>query len=186
MPHPAAELDLVERHRLGDPAAFEEIYAEHEKMVFNLALRMTGDREDAAELTQEVFLRVYRHLERFRGRSTLKTWIFRIAINCCRSRFRRRKLPFLDLGPEPEAVLERVADPRSDPERDALNRGLKEQLEAALRRVPTVFREAVILRDVYGFSYEEISHILRVRVGTVRSRIARGRDRLREAMEGAK
>ncbi len=183
MSHPASELDLVERHRLGDPQAFEEIYRQHDKMVFNLALRMTGDREDAAELTQEVFLRVYRHLERFRGRSTLKTWVFRIAINCCRNHFRRRKLPFLDPGPAAEDAITRAADPRPDPEQDALNRSLGDRLDAALGQLPRVFREAVVLRDVHGLAYDEISRVLRVRIGTVRSRIARGRDRLQRLME---
>ena len=184
MPRPATELDLVERHRLGDPSAFEEIYRQHEKMVFNLALRMTGSPEDAAELTQEVFLRVYRHLERFRGGSTLKTWVFRIALNCCRSRYRRRRLSFREISPDDTEALERIADPRPDPERDALNASLGERLDEALARVPMAFREAVVLRDVHGFTYDEISEILRIRIGTVRSRIARGRERLRRALEG--
>jgi RNA polymerase sigma-70 factor (ECF subfamily) len=184
MSRPATELDLIERHRIGDPTAFDEIYAQHEKMVFNLALRMTGSPEDAAELTQEVFLRVYRHLERFRGGSTLKTWVFRIALNCCRSRFRRRRLIFREPVPGDDGALERIADPRADPESDALNRGLGERLDAALGRVPRAFREAVVLRDVHGFSYQEIGEILRIRIGTVRSRIARGRERLRRMLEG--
>ena len=184
MPSPVTELDLIERHRLGDPSAFEEIYSQHEKMVFNLALRMTGSPEDAAELAQEVFLRVYRHLERFRGGSTLKTWVFRIALNCCRSRFRRKRLLFREPAPGDDGALERIADPHANPERDALNRGLGERLDAALRRVPLAFREAVVLRDVHGFTYDEIAEILRVRIGTVRSRIARGRERLRGALEG--
>ncbi len=183
MPSPATEIDLIERHRIGDPSAFEEIYSQHEKMVFNLALRMTRSPEDAAELTQEVFLRVYRHLERFRGSSTLKTWVFRIALNCCRSRFRRRRLTFREPSPGDDDALERIADPRADPERDALNSGLGERLDAALRRVPLAFREAVVLRDVHGFSYDEIGEILRIRIGTVRSRIARGRERLRCMLE---
>lgn len=180
---PRAEPDLIERHRLGDPGAFEEIYARHEKMVFNLALRMSGSRDEAAELTQEVFLRVYRGLTRFRGRSSLKTWIFRISLNCCRSRLGRRKPPFRDPGPDPDETLERVADPRPGPERDALNQDLGARLAAALAQLPLVFREAVVLRDVQGFSYAEIAEILRIRTGTVRSRIARGRERLRRVLE---
>lgn len=183
MPIPSTEVELIERHKLGDPAAFEEIYRQHEKMVFNLALRMSANREDAAELSQEVFLRVYRSLDRFRGGSTLKTWVFRIALNCCRSRYRRRRLPFWQPRSEEEDVLERIVDPQSDPEADLLNRRLGAQLSAALERIPYAFREAVVLRDVHGFSYEEISHILRIRVGTVRSRIARGRERLRSLLE---
>ncbi len=183
MPKPATELDLIERHRIGDPTAFEEIYGQHERMVFNLALRMTGSAEDAAELTQEVFLRVYRHLERFRGGSTLKTWVFRIALNCCRSRFRRRRLLFREPLPGEDDPLDRVVDPRANPERDALNNGLGRRLNTALEQVPVPFREAVVLRDVHGFTYDEIGEILRIRIGTVRSRIARGRERLRKALE---
>ena len=179
MPRPATELELIERHRLGDPGAFEEIYGQHEKMVFNLALRMTADPEDAAEITQEVFLRVYRHLERFRGGSALKTWVFRIALNCCRS----RRLLFVEPSSEADDPLDRLADPRPGPEGNALNQSLGEQLGLALRTIPYQFREAVVLRDVHGFSYDEIGHILSIRIGTVRSRIARGRERLRQAME---
>lgn len=183
MPIPSSELELIERHRLGDPAAFEEIYRQHERMVYNLALRMSANPEDAAELTQEVFLRVYRSLDRFRGGSTLKTWVFRIALNCCRSRYRRRRLPLLQPRSEEDDPLERLVDPSSDPEQDLLNSRLGQQLSAALGRVPFAFREAVVLRDVHGFSYEEISQILRIRIGTVRSRIARGRERLRDLLE---
>ena len=76
--------------RYGDPAAFEEVYRRHVDMVFGLALRLSGDREEAADLTQETFFRVYRYLGRFAGRSSLKTWIYRIAVNCCRTKLRRR------------------------------------------------------------------------------------------------
>jgi RNA polymerase sigma-70 factor (ECF subfamily) len=183
MPIPSSEVELLERHRLGDPDAFEEIYRQHERMVYNLALRMSGSPEDASELTQEVFLRVYRSLDRFRGGSTLKTWVFRIALNCCRSRYRRRRLPFLQPRNDEDDVLERVVDPGSDPEADLLNRSLGRELSQALDRLPFDFREAVVLRDVHGFSYQEISKILSVRIGTVRSRIARGRERLRSQLE---
>ena len=86
--------DLALRHRYGDAAAFEEVYLRFADMVFSLALRMSGDREEAADLSQETFLRVYRHLGRFRGRSSLKTWIYRITINCCRSKLRRSRRRF--------------------------------------------------------------------------------------------
>ena len=82
--------DLALRHRYGDPEAFEEVYRRFAEMVFGLALTMSGDREEAADLTQETFLRVYRHLGRFRGRSSLKTWIYRITVNCCRTGLRKR------------------------------------------------------------------------------------------------
>lgn len=183
VPLPDRELDLVERHRLGDPAAFEEVYALYERMVYNLALRMTGDPEESAELTQEVFLRVHRHLGRFRGGSTLKTWLFRIALNCCRSRLRRRRLAIWSAPAGAPDPLDRVPDERPGPEGDALQRDLGARLTAALAALPLVFREAVVLRDVHGFSYDEIARLERVRIGTVRSRIARGRERLRRMLE---
>ncbi len=178
-----SELDLVERHRYGDPAAFETIYERFERMVYNLALRMSGDPEEASELSQEVFLRVHRHLSGFRGGSTLKTWIYRVTVNCCRSHLRRRRWPWGSRHGGPVEALERLPDPAPGPEAVALNRDLGERLAAALVAIPLPFREAVVLRDVHGLSYEEIARMLRVRLGTVRSRIARGRERLRVLLE---
>jgi len=179
---------LAERHRIGDPEAFAEIYRAYEEMVFNLALRLAGDRERAADLSQEIFLRIYRHLDGFRGRSSLKTWIYRVAVNHCRSRLRRRALVFERLAPrrspglEDEDPLENLADPRRSPEERALAGDAERVLQAALDELPAAFREAVVLRDVEDLSYEEIAEVLGVRIGTVRSRIARGRRRLAERL----
>jgi RNA polymerase sigma-70 factor (ECF subfamily) len=172
--------DLALRHRYGDPEAFEEIYQRFEQMVFGLALRMSGDREEAADLTQETFLRVFRHLGGFRGRSSLKTWVYRITLNCCRSKLRRRsRRP----SQEPPEHLEELADHRADPEERTLSHDLGRQLAAAIASLPLAFREAVVLRDVQGLSYGEIGDVLGLRIGTVRSRIARGRERLRGLLE---
>lgn len=179
-PPGAAGRDLALRHRYGDPEAFEEVYARFADMVFALALRMSADRELAADMTQETFLRVYRHLGRFRGRSSLKTWIYRITINCCRSRLRRRARRRLE-GPIDE--LPELADGRGGPEQHTLARDLGRQLAAAIAELPVPFREAVLLRDVQELSYAEIGQVLGVRIGTVRSRIARGRERLRCILE---
>jgi RNA polymerase sigma-70 factor (ECF subfamily) len=180
---PEADLELIERHRVGDPAAFDEIFHQYEQMVFNVALRMSGDREDAADLSQEIFLRVYRHIGRFRGRSSLKTWIYRVALNCCRSRLSRRRLPVLSTPDLANNALARIRDRRAGPERVAIGRDRARQLFEALQTLPRVYREAVVLRDVEELAYNEISAVLGVRLGTVRSRIARGRDRLRRALE---
>ncbi len=179
----SAELELVERHRHGDTEAFEEIYGRFESMVYGVAVRIVG-LEDAADVTQEIFVRVYRHLPGFRGRSTLKTWIYRVALNCCRSRMRRRRWSHQPLAEEsgdaPGHVLE---DPRPGPEQKAAGREAGRTLRAALDELPRVFREAVVLRDVEGLAYDEIAQITGVRIGTVRSRIARGRERLRRRLE---
>jgi RNA polymerase sigma-70 factor (ECF subfamily) len=176
------DVELVERHRHGDAEAFAEVYRTYEETVYNLALRMAGDPFDAADLTQEVFLRVFRHLAKFRGGSSLKTWVFRVALNHCRSRLGRRPAArSLDDAEEPAA--RELADPGRSPEDLALARDAGRRVEAALARLPLVFREAVVLRDLEGLSYEEMAAVLGVRVGTVRSRLARGRERLRHELE---
>lgn len=181
-----SDADLAHRHRYGDEEAFAEVYRRHLDMVYNLAYRMSGKREDAEDLAQEVFLRIHRHLGRFRGGSSLKTWIYRVTLNHCRSKLGRKRLPFRSL--EPERGEERgpvIPDTRRDPEDRALASDAGSLVHRALASLPTVFREAVILRDLEGLSYEEISEVLDVRIGTVRSRIARGRDQLRAAVEDA-
>jgi RNA polymerase sigma-70 factor (ECF subfamily) len=178
-----ADRDLVERHRYGDETAFDEVYALFGTMVYNLALRMLGNEADASDCAQETFLRVHRHLGGFRGRSGLKTWVFRIALNCCRTRVRRRmrRRRFLDFGRDD--LVARAADRDRDPEEQAAARETSRAVHDALAAVKPVYREAVLLRDLHGFTYEEIATVLGVRIGTVRSRIARGRDELRRVME---
>ena len=177
------DLDLAERHRYGDAEAFEEIYRRFAKMVFNLALRMAGTVEEAEDLTQEIFLRVYRHLAKFNGRSTLKTWIYRITLNHCRSRLGRRRYPTRPLAEENEGEGAELVDERRGPEEDALARDASRRVARALGGLKPRFREAVVLRDLEGLSYDEIAEVLEIRIGTVRSRIARGRDRLRTILE---
>lgn len=152
-------------------------------MVFNLAWRLSGNRADAEDIAQETFVRVFRHLGRFKGQSSLKTWIFRITINCANSRFRqqsRRRKGRID---DSEAELERTADTRRTPEGKAVAVDLVDAVRTALDRLPPHYREAVLLRDFEDMTYEEIAAVLGVRLGTVRSRIARGRDRLRAILE---
>ena len=186
----ARELTLAERHRWGDAAAFEEIYREHSEMVYNLALRLCGDRERAADLSQETFLRIHRHLGKFRGRSSLKTWIYRVTLNHCRSRLARRNLPTRSIdaasadgdgraGREAPIVL---VDGSRSPEERAMAGDAEKILQAALAELPVVFREAVVLRDLEGLAYDEIAAVLGARIGTVRSRIARGRGMLRDVL----
>ncbi len=181
MPDSDDDLLLVERHRRGDPSAFDEIFLRYERMVFNLALRMSGSRDEAADLSQEIFMRVYRHVGRFKGRSSLKTWVYRVALNCCRSR-RARWTPTMQELPAAE-VLEELQDRVTTPERAALARDAGRQVARALAKLPSPYREAVVLRDIEDLAYQEIAEVLGVRIGTVRSRIARGRERLRRIVE---
>ena len=174
---------LADRHRYGDPEAFAEIYRGYETMVYNLALRLSGDPERAADLSQEIFLRIYRHLDRFRGRSTLKTWIYRVAVNHCRSRLRRRKLSLEPVGTDDVRLLS-LPDARRGPEERAMAGDAERAVRRALAEIPRSYREAVVLRDLEGLAYDEIAQVLGVKIGTVRSRIARGRRRLARILVG--
>jgi RNA polymerase sigma-70 factor (ECF subfamily) len=179
----AVDVELVERHRCGDARAFNEVYARFEEMVYNLAFRLSGNYEEAADLTQEIFLRVYRHLGSFGGRSSLKTWIYRIAVNHCRDRLSRWRPLTQPIGEEPGEGEVVYADPARGPEELAMAADEGRRVAAGLARLQPSFREAVVLRDIEGLSYEEIAEVLGVRIGTVRSRIARGRDQLRVLLE---
>jgi RNA polymerase sigma-70 factor (ECF subfamily) len=178
------DLDLARRHAAGDRGAFDEIYAGYAPMVYSLALRLSGQAEEAADLTQEVFLRVHRHLGSFGGRSTLKTWIYRVALNHCRERLERHRPITLPIGEETdEAGAVRLADPGRGPEELAVAADLGRLVTRALALLPLAFREAVVLRDLEGLAYEEIAAVTGVHLGTVRSRNARGREQLRAVLE---
>ncbi|MDH3522688.1 MAG: sigma-70 family RNA polymerase sigma factor [Acidobacteriota bacterium] len=175
--------ELVARHAYGDPEAFDEVYARFSGLVFQIARRMSGDDALAEDLSQEIFLRIFRHLRGYQGRSSLKTWVYRVAINCCRSRLARRSRRERAFVAVEEGRLERVPSAAEGPQGRLRRREAAETVGRALNRLPLAFREAVVLRDVCGLSYEEIATVAGVRLGTVRSRIARGRDRLRLELE---
>ena len=177
------DLELAERHRYGDPRAFEEVYQRFAQKVFNLALRMAGSKDEAEDLTQEIFLRIYRKLGSFQGRSKLETWIYRVTLNCCRSKLGRRRYPMQPLAEENDGQGTELVDESRTPEEKTLAADAATQVGRALRGVKPRFREAVVLRDLQGLSYEEIAEILNIRIGTVRSRIARGRERLKVLLE---
>lgn len=176
------ERELVQRHRRGEEEAFAEYYREFSGLIFNLTLRHSGDPEQAADLSQEILVKIFRSLGRFRCRSSLKTWTYRVCINHCRSQLGRRRLPTQSLE-SPEGAATELADPGRGPEELTLANEEGREVAAALPRVELVFREAVMLRDIEGLSYREIADILKVPLGTVRSRIARGREQLRAAVE---
>lgn len=172
--------DLVTRHLYGDPQAFDEVYERFNRLVFQVALRMSGDPALAEDLSQEIFLRVFRHLEKFKGRSSLKTWVYRVSINCCRSRLGRRSRRSRSWVEVEDRQLEQIPSTTEGPDARLQRREASATVARALAELPLPFREAVVLRDISGLAYEEIAAVLGVRIGTVRSRIARGRDRLRD------
>jgi RNA polymerase sigma-70 factor (ECF subfamily) len=181
---------LLERCRQGDTAAFAQLVGMHERMVFSLAARILGDVEEAKDLAQDVFLQVYRTIHRFEGRSSLKTWIYRIVVNHCHNRqrwWRRRKRDMArtldDLSARDEAQLA-ASHPEDDPFEDLERRERARRVQAALSELSFDQRTILLLREVEGLSCEEISLTLSLPVGTVKSRLARGREALRQHMLG--
>jgi len=189
-----AEDQFLERLRRGEAAAFERLVADHTGDVYALLYRLTSDTEAARDLTQETFLRAFQSISRFRGDANLKTWIYRIAVNQARNRWRWWRRRKRDVTVSLDATDERHEQPLSatlrndeaiDPEQELLAKEREGQLREALLGMLQSYREAVILRDVGGFSYEEVANTLQVSIGTVKSRISRGRLELRRKLEGS-
>lgn len=177
------EATLIQRCAAGDETASAELVAEHQRMVVQLAANLLGDREEALDLSQEVFLRVFRTIHRFRGQSSLRTWIYRIAVNQAwnRHRFWRRRhradQVSLDQHVARHGDVFRGFNP--EPDRVLAQKELADRLRGALERLPFEQRTAIVLREVDGLSYEEIAFSLGLAIGTVKSRLTRARQALR-------
>jgi len=189
-----ADDQFLERLRRGEAAAFERLVAEHSGDIYALLYRFTSDAEEARDLTQETFLRAFQSINRFRGDANLKTWIYRIAVNQARNRWRWWRRRKRDVTVSLDATDERDKQPLGatlrnndavDPEQETLAHEREGQLREALLGLRQSYREAVILRDIEGFSYEEIADTLEISIGTVKSRISRGRLELRRKLEGS-
>jgi RNA polymerase sigma-70 factor (ECF subfamily) len=185
------DLRLVESLREGAEWAYEELLTRFQQPVYTLALRLLNNQSEACDVVQEVFLKVFRNVGNFRGQSTLKTWIYRITVNEAHNarrwffRHRRRELD-LDANPnEMRDWKEIIPDNSRSPFDVAFDRERHVMIEAALEKINPIFRESVVLRDITDLSYEEIAGILGVSLGTVKSRILRGREALREELAGS-
>ena len=172
---------LLERSRHGDRDAFAALVNRYQDELYTMALRMLARPADAADVVQETFLRAYTRLPELRGAS-VRGWLYRVAVNCCHDVQRRVvRRPSEPLEDAAGNVVD-LPDPGLGPEASALQRERLAAVRDALLTVPIVFRTAVVLRDVNDLSYEEISDALRVPIGTVRSRINRGRGLLATAL----
>ncbi len=181
------ESALIRRAQQGDEAAFDRLVELFGARVYNIAYRMLGHADDAHDATQEAFLRVYDALDRFRADSSFTTWLYRIVMNVCYDELarRRRRPPTLTELESADAALPASAErlPGHDNTEDAvLQAERRRALHAAIAALPEAFRAVIVLYDLQGFSYEEIAAILRVNLGTVKSRLNRARTLLREKM----
>ena len=176
------EAQIVRRVLEGDVNAFEDLVTEHEKGVYAIAQRMTGNAEDAADMTQETFIKAYNSLSSFRGDSKFSVWLYRIATNVCldflRSRSRKPTVSLSVEDDDGEETQMDIADESQSPER-LLERGLtRDAVRRGLNALSPEYRQILLLREIQGLSYEEISDVLTLEVGTVKSRIFRARKRL--------
>ena len=177
------ERDAIRRVLSGDADAFELLVREHEKLVYNLALRMLNDEQDALDASQEAFLRAYRALSDFQGRSKFSVWLYSLTANICRDMLRRRsrtavrasltteegeELDLPDDGPGPQELLEK--------------KELRQAVREGLAQLDPAFREALVLRELNGLTYEEIGQVMDLEPGTVKSRIFRARRKLADIL----
>jgi RNA polymerase sigma-70 factor (ECF subfamily) len=186
---PLEEDALVSALSRGDEGAYELLIQRYHQPVYNLVCRLMNDPAEAADIVQEVFLKVFRSVASFQGKSSLKTWIYRIAVNEAynhRRWFSRHHRQQLSLATDSEApvYVEKLTDPGRSPLQRVSDQETRKLVEAALDQLSPKFRAAVVLRDIEDLSYEEIASVLEISLGTVKSRIMRGREALREILEG--
>jgi RNA polymerase sigma-70 factor, ECF subfamily len=182
------EAELVHELQAGSETAFDWLVTHYHAPVYNLILGMLGDTSDAADGTQEVFLKAFRGIRQFRQGSSLKTWLYRIAIREALNQkrwFKRHLQKNVSIDAEPVGGQSRIeiADLCGSPFEQLAAHEIQVAVQNALQQVPEAFRSAVILRDLEGLSYEEVAEVLECSVGTVKSRILRGRRALKEILE---
>jgi RNA polymerase sigma-70 factor, ECF subfamily len=182
--------ELIASLREGCEHGYETLLARFQQPVYNLAFRLLNDPADASDVVQEVFLKVFRNVGQFRSQSSLKTWIYRITVNEAHNqrrwffRHRHREVGLEEESEDIPTRLEVLADSGRSPFDYVFDREKHILIEEALSRINPTFREAVVLRDIADLSYEEIAEVLQISLGTVKSRILRGREALRQELTG--
>lgn len=187
------EAAIVAALKAGSEEAYAWLIGEFQRPIYGLVYRVVSDPSDAADTTQEVFLKVFRGMKRFNGESTLKTWIYRIALHEAANRRRwwfRHKAQETSIEPAEsedavkvdEAMRNALTDPHGSPFENVAQREVRQRVDFELRRVPEPYRTTLILRDLEDMSYEEIAEVLQISLGTVKSRLTRGRQALKERL----
>lgn len=178
------ERELIARLQKRDEAAFEELIRQYEKKVYTLCFRMCGNSEDAEEAAQDAFLALWRGIDRFRQESSLSTWIYRLATNACIDTLRRRKKQSGSVSLDDEELFVDAVDTSPQPQETVEHRETQKLLQEGLSALPEEYRKVLILREIEGLSYTEIAESASIELGTVKSRISRGRLLLRNFLSG--
>lgn len=179
---------LIEKAKNGDIEAFEELIKQSEKIVYNIAYRMLNNCEDVKDISQEVFIKVYKNLKNFDEKSAFSTWIYRIAVNTCIDEMRKRKGKQTisieeEVQQEDGAVKKQIPVQIETPEENYIKKERKEELLSAVEELSQTHKTVLTLRDLEGFSYAEIAEITETSVGTVKSRLSRAREQLKNILE---
>ncbi len=176
------EMNIISRVLDGDANAFEALVIENQRQVYSLALKMTGNEEDAYDISQDAFVKAYRSLSKFRGDSKFSVWLYRLTSNLCldflRSRKRRSAVSTSYTNDEDEQQELEIPDGRFSPETVLEKNELRRSVNAALELLPEDYRQIIVLREINGLSYDEIAEVLSLELGTVKSRIFRARKKL--------
>jgi RNA polymerase sigma-70 factor (ECF subfamily) len=188
---PATDRELLERCRAGDETAFDDLVARHEPRAFNVAFQVLHDREDAIEVAQDAFVRIYRSIGDFRGDCEFTTWLHQIVVNLARNKHRWWKRRGKQMNVSLDSTLEtgdgeiplQIAAKEDGPDVEAAKTEFVKVLGRRMDELPRKLRQVLVLRNVENLSYEEIAEVLNCSVGTVKSRIARAREALRESMK---
>ena len=182
--------DLITSHKDGDETAFPELVQRYETRVYNHCVRMINDREESADLTQEVFLKVFRNIGNYEHTYSFYTWLYRITVNCCIDYIRKRKrqaqsisLSFNTTDESSSGKEQEIPDITFTPDRFMRDKETSKMLHEAMSRLSDKMRTIILLKEIERFSYEEIADILNCSRGTVKSRLFRARERLRELLE---
>lgn len=184
--------DLVTACQKGDADAFGVLVAKYQKKAFNIAFRMMGDYDETADTVQEAFLSAFRSIKKFRGEAKFSTWLYGICVNQARNRLKQARRRSLHEGTSIDEPIEtedgcHVLEPADDdppPDEQLRVKDLQDTVQECIGRLGEEFREVLVLRDIHGFSYEEIRDILDIPDGTVKSRLFRARDVLRDSLKG--
>lgn len=185
------ERALLDRCCTGDAAAFEALISSYQKKVYNVAYRMLGNTDDASEIAQEVFIKIFRSIRQFKGEAAFSTWVYKIAVNMCLDELRRRKkskVVYIDeaVRLEDGDVEKQIPGELPGPEEMAEKNELRKIVEKAIGLLDEKHRCVIVLRDIQGMSYEEIARILGCPPGTVKSRINRARAALKDILKPQK
>lgn len=178
----ADEAITIRRAQNGDGNALEELLLAYEKKVYNIAYRLMGSEADAADMAQEALIKIYRSVKGFKGEASFSSWVYRLTVNTCLDGLRKRKRAPISLEYAMESGMPMEDIAGDAPEAHALSVERREDIQKAIQMLSDEHRAVVVMRDITGLSYEEIAESIHVSIGTVKSRISRGRQRLKELL----